>query len=39
MLHVDQYHLPRLDDIFAALAGGKQFSKIDLKQELPAATG
>lgn len=32
MLHVDQYPLPRLDDIFAALAGGKHFSKIDLKQ-------
>ncbi|XP_036842776.1 uncharacterized protein K02A2.6-like [Oncorhynchus mykiss] len=32
MLYVDQYSLPRLDDIFAALAGGKHFSKIDLKQ-------
>lgn len=32
MLHVDQYPLPHLDDIFAALAGGKHFSKIDLKQ-------
>lgn len=32
MLHVDQYPPPRLDDIFAALAGGKHFSKIDLKQ-------
>ncbi|XP_036813549.1 uncharacterized protein K02A2.6-like [Oncorhynchus mykiss] len=32
MLHVDQHPLPRLDDIFAALAGGKHFSKIDLKQ-------
>ena len=32
MLHVDQYPLPRLDDIFAALAVRNYFSKIDLKQ-------
>lgn len=27
---VDQYPLPRLEDIFTAVAGGKHFSKIDL---------
>ena len=30
-LEVDQYPLPRIEDIFAALAGGQQFSKVDLK--------
>ena len=29
-LDVDQYPLPKPDDIFATLAGGKWFSKIDL---------
>lgn len=32
MLHVDQYPLPRIDDIFAKLNGGIHFSKIDLTQ-------
>ena len=27
---VDTYPLPRIDDLFAALAGGKAFSKLDL---------
>ena len=31
-LHVDQYPLPRFDDIFSTLAGGQRFSKIDLRQ-------
>ena len=30
MLEIDQYPLPKPDDIFATLAGGKYFSKIDL---------
>ena len=32
VLKVDQYPLPRIQDIFASLAGGKRFSKIDLTQ-------
>ena len=31
VLEIDQYPLPRIEDIFAALSGGQQFSKIDLK--------
>ena len=31
-LRVDQYPLPRVDDVFASLAGGQRFSKIDLRQ-------
>lgn len=29
---MDQYPLPKIDDIFANLSGGKKFSKIDLIQ-------
>ena len=29
-LEIDQYPLPKPDDLFATLAGGKQFTKIDL---------
>ena len=32
VLHADQYPLPRIDDIFASLAGGERFSKIDPAQ-------
>ena len=31
-LEVDQYPLPKIEDIFANLAEGEKFSKIDLKQ-------
>ena len=31
-LEVDQYPLPKPDDLFATLAGGKRFTKIDLTQ-------
>ena len=29
-LHCDQYPIPRVDDPFRSLAGGKSFSKLDL---------
>ena len=32
VLNTDQYPLPRAEDIFATLAGGKRFSTIDLAQ-------
>jgi len=31
-LDIDQYPLPKPDDLFASLAGGQRFSKIDLPQ-------
>ena len=31
-LDMDQYPLPKPDDLFASLAGGKQFTKLDLSQ-------
>ena len=31
-LKVDQHPLPRVEDVFATLAGGQRFTKIDLKQ-------
>ena len=32
VLNVDTYPLPRIEDLFAALSGGKVFSKLDLRQ-------
>ena len=31
-LEVDQYPLPNPEDLFATLAGGKKFTKLDLSQ-------
>ena len=33
-LDVDQYPLPKPDDLFATLANGKTFSKLDLSHVL-----
>ena len=29
-LHVDQHPIPRVDELFAKLQGGKHFSKLDM---------
>ena len=31
VLNIEQYPLPKVEDNFASLAGGKRFSKLDLK--------
>ena len=31
-LEIDQYPLPKPEDLFATLAGGKKFTKLDLSQ-------
>ena len=37
-LEVDQYPLPKPGELFASLAGGKKFSKLDLSQAyIPAS--
>ena len=33
-LQIDQYPLPKPEDLFALLAGGEKLSKIDLTQQL-----
>ena len=30
VLHIDQYPIPKAEDLFATLAGGKKFLKLDL---------
>ena len=32
VLHIDQHPSPKAEDLFATLAGGKKFSKLDLSQ-------
>ena len=32
ILHVDQHPIPKAEDLFVTLAGGKKFSKMDLSQ-------
>ena len=36
-LQAEQYPLPRIEDLFARLAGGQRFSKIDLRQTYSTA--
>ena len=31
---VDQYPLPKLEDLFTSLAGGKTFTKLDLSNKV-----
>ena len=31
-LYIDQHPIPKTEDLFATLAGGKKFSKLDLSQ-------
>lgn len=31
-IHIDQYPLPRIEEVFAKLSGGEQFLKLDCSQ-------
>ena len=31
-MHVDKYPIPKIEDLFSSLAGGKLFSTLDMSQ-------
>ena len=38
MSKLDRYPIPKVEDLFANLSGGRTFTKIDLKSGIPANT-